>query len=265
MTDLITVNDGTAAELLKVREYEERVDGLSGELAWIEEEYQSLDAKLSQFKTHYLDRLSSLFHFNDILETAIKSEEFRRNPDKHSSDDAYGLPGENWDKQHEKDNASSGAEITPEIRSAYREAMKAVHPDLASDDEERKYRTFMAKKINEAYAKGDIDLINSLLEDFKLSIRARADDDILAKRLLLLMRQELALKRRIEERRQELERLRGSEISTLQVEFTSNFETEEESFAALADTILNTIASNARRAAILGLVPDGFKQQAYAR
>ena len=254
MTYVVDVNEELAVESLKVREYEERVDSLSGELAWIEEEYQSLGARLSQFKTRYLDRLSSLFHFNDILETAIKTEEFRRNPDKHSP---YGASGESWDKYYEKAGASLLVEITQETRAAYREAMKIIHPDLAADDEERRYRTDMAKKINEAYAKGDIYLINSLLEDFKLTVTA---DDILVKRVLLLMQQEFALKRRIEERRLELETLRGSEICTLQVEFTSNFDTEEESFAALADTILNTIASNARRAAVLGLVPDGFKR-----
>ena len=257
MTYVIDVNEETAVELLKVREYEERVDSLSGELAWIEEEYQSLGAVLSQFKTRYLDRLSSLFHFNDILETAIKAEEFRRNPDKHSSNDAYGASGEGWDKQYEKVDISPGVVITPEIRAAYREAMKLIHPDLAADDEERRYRTDMAKRVNEAYAKGDIDLINNLLEDFKHSITA---DGALVKRIFLLMQQEFALKQRIQERRLELDTLRCSEISTLQVEFTSNFETEEKSFEALADTILNTIASNARRAAILGLVPDGFKR-----
>jgi len=257
MSNVIAVSDATDAELLKVREHEERVDSLSSELAWIEEEYQSLGAALNQFKTRYLDRLSSLFHFNDILETAIKAEEFRRSPDKHDKGNADGTYGENWNKQYEEVYVPPGVEITPDITTAYREAMKVIHPDLAVDDEERRYRTDMAKKINEAYARGYIDLINNILEDFKLSIRT---DDILAQRLLLLIRQEFALKRRIEERRQELEMLRSSEISALHVEFANNFETEEESFAALADTILNTIASNARRAAILGLVPDGFKR-----
>jgi hypothetical protein len=259
MTNEIAVSDAVTAEVLKVREYEERVDTLSDELAWIEEEYQSLGSRLNQFKTRYLDKLGSLFQFNDMLEAAIGAEELRRNPDKHDAGSGkHGASGgESWDSQYEKLYVPPGVVITPDIRAAYREAMKVIHPDLAGDEEERRYRTDMAKKINDAYAKGDVDMINSLLEDFKLSIRT---DDIFAKRLLLLMRQEFALKQRIEQRRNELEILRGSEISTLQVEFTSSFETEEESFAALADTILNTIASNARRAAILGLVPDGFKR-----
>ena len=256
MTYVIDVNEAATAELLKVREYEERVDSLSGELAWIEEEYQSLGTQLNQFKMRYLDRLSSLFHFNDILETAIKAEEFRRSPDKHDPSGAYGASGEKWG-QYDNVDLLPGVEITPEIRAAYREAMKMIHPDLAAGEEERKYRTDMAKRVNEAYAKGDIDLINNLLEDFKLTIIV---DEMLAKRILLLMQQEFALKRKIEERRQELETLRNSEIFTLHVEFTGNYETEEESFTALADIILNTIASNARRAAVMGLVPDGFKR-----
>jgi hypothetical protein len=260
MTSEIAVSDALTTEVLKVREYEERVDSLSDELAWIEEEYQSLGAKLSQFKAQYLDRLGALFQFNDMLESAIKAEEFRRNPDKHDVSGKAGTSGysdESWEGQYEKVFVSQGVEITPDLRAAYREAMKIMHPDLAVSEEEKQYRTDMAKKVNEAYAKGNIDLIESLVEDFKLSIRT---DDIFAKRLVLLIRQEFALKQRIERRKRELDVLKGCEIEILRVEFTANFNTEEESFAALADTILNTIASNSRRAAILGLVPDGFKR-----
>jgi hypothetical protein len=259
MTNEIAVSDSLTSEVLKVQEYEERVGTLSEELAWIEEEYQTLGAQLSHFKSRYLDRLGSLFHFNDMLEAAIKAEEFRRNPDKHDASGA-GAPDfsdESWDGQYEKVYAPPEIEITPDLKAAYREAMKIMHPDLAASEEERQYRTDMAKKVNEAYSKGDIILIESLLEDFKLSIRT---DDMFAKRLVLLIRQEFALKQRIEQRRKELDVLKNSEIEIMRVEFTSNFETEEASFTALADTILNTIASNARRAAIMGLVPDGFKR-----
>jgi hypothetical protein len=143
------------------------------------------------------------------------------------------------------------------VRAAYREAMKIIHPDLADSDENRRYRTEMATRVNEAYAKGDAELIKSLVEDFKLSERPC---DFTAKRLALLIKQEFALKKRLEQRKFDLDVLRNSEISTLRNAFDAKFDNEEESFTVLADTILNTIASNARRAAVMGLVPDGFKR-----
>jgi hypothetical protein len=260
MVNEIALCDAMTEEAAKIREYEARVGGLSERLAWLEEEYQSLGARLNQFKAFYLDRLEPLFHFNDMLEGAIRSEELRRNPDKHSVPGDKGPAGrvnESWDEQYEKIFIPPEAVITPDVRAAYREAMKIIHPDLADSDENRRYRTEMSTRVNEAYAKGDAYLIKSLMEGFKLSERPYG---LMAKRLALLIKQEFALKKRLEQRERDLNMLKNSEISTLRNTFEAKFGNEEESFAALADTILNTIASNARRAAVMGLVPDGFKR-----
>jgi hypothetical protein len=262
MADEIALSDVWTEEAAKVYEYEELVGALSDQLARVEEEYQSLGIELNQFRVFYLDRLEPLFHFNDMLEAAIKAEELRRCPEKHSVPGDSG-PGaradESWGEQYEKVFVESEAVITPDVRAAYREAMKIIHPDLADSDENRRYRTEMATRINEAYAKGDAELIRSLVEDFKLSERPC---DFTAKRLALLIKQEFALKKRLEQRKFDLDLLKNSEISALRNAFESKFnnENEEESFTALADTLLNTIASNARRAAVMGLVPDGFKR-----
>jgi hypothetical protein len=260
MAHEIALSDVWTEEAAKVYEYEALVGELSERLARLEEEYQSLGVELNQFKTFYLDRLEPLFHFNDMLEAAIKAEELRRCPDKHSApggEEPCGRANESWGEQYEKVFVEPEAVITPDVRAAYREAMKIIHPDLADSDENRKYRTEMATRINDAYAKGDAELIRSLVEDFKLSART---GDFTAKRLALLIKQEFALKKRLEQRKFDLDLLRNSEISALRNAFEAKFSSEEESFTALADTILNTIASNARRAAVMGLVPDGFKR-----
>jgi hypothetical protein len=256
----IALSDALTEEAAKVYEYETLVGALSDQLARVEEEYQSLGMELNQFKTFYLDRLEPLFHFNDMLEAAIKAEELRRCPDKHSVPGDKGpdvRANESWGEQYEKVFVEPEAVLTPDVRAAYREAMKIIHPDLADGEANRRYRTEMATRVNEAYAKGDAELIRSIVEDFKLSERPC---DFTAKRLALLIKQEFALKKRLEQRKFDLDVLRNSEISTLRNAFEAKFGNEDESFTALADTILNTIASNARRAAVMGLVPDGFKR-----
>ncbi|MDR1581278.1 MAG: hypothetical protein LBS35_13060 [Synergistaceae bacterium] len=260
MANEIALSDVWTEEAAKVYAYEELVGALSDQLARVEEEYQSLGLELNQFKAFYLDRLEPLFHFNDMLDAAIRAEELRRCPDKHSipgDEGSYVRANESWSEQYEKVFVASEAVITPDVRAAYREAMKIIHPDLADSDEDRGYRTEMATRINEAYARGDAELIRSLVEDFKLSERT---GDFTAKRLALLIKQEFALKKRLEQRKLDLDVLRNSEISSLHNAFEAKFNNEEESFTALADTILNTIASNARKAAVMGLVPDGFKR-----
>jgi hypothetical protein len=145
--------------------------------------------------------------------------------------------------------------ITSDLKAAYRKAMKVVHPDMAVNDEDRRYRTEITMQINEAYARGDMDRINSLLDDFRLAVQP---EESVARRLILLIRQEYRLRQRIEQRKDDLEQLGNSEMAILRDECTANGTTEEKAFSVLEEELLKRIANGSRKVAALGLVPDGF-------
>lgn len=53
-----------------------------------------------------------------------------------------------------------------EVRSAYRELVRAAHPDLARDDEERRRREEFLTRVNQAYANADGETLAALAEEW---------------------------------------------------------------------------------------------------
>ena len=53
-----------------------------------------------------------------------------------------------------------------EVRRAYRELVRAAHPDLARDDAERQRREEFLTRVNRAYADGDADALAALAEEW---------------------------------------------------------------------------------------------------
>ena len=53
-----------------------------------------------------------------------------------------------------------------EARKAYRELVRKAHPDLAQDDAERERRDAFLVRVNKAYADGDTDALQELLEEW---------------------------------------------------------------------------------------------------
>lgn len=100
------------------------------------------------------------------------------------------------------------------IKQLYWQLARRFHPDLALDDADREYRTIIMKKINAAYAIGDIEQLNKLATEPDSSDRlefARTD-----KQLVQALYAELnRCRRRLEEIRDELTRLENHKSAHL--------------------------------------------------
>ena len=78
-------------------------------------------------------------------------------------------------------------EITPELKQAFRQAAKLMHPDRATTDAERDRRNIIMAKVNVAYAKGDLAAIEKLIIEFGQDPEAITGGDI-ASRLVKTIR-----------------------------------------------------------------------------
>ena len=58
---------------------------------------------------------------------------------------------------------------SPELKKLYREVAKKIHPDLATDDEERQRRQDLMAEANIAYENGDIEKLKSILQEWENS------------------------------------------------------------------------------------------------
>jgi hypothetical protein len=104
--------------------------------------------------------------------------------------------------------------ISPELRQAYRQAAKQMHPDLAVTEHERQRRTKLTARVNLAYERGDQKAIEKLIEEFGQDPEAIVGEDI-GSSIVKVIRRIAQLRRRLTEVQQEIEALRKTEIFRL--------------------------------------------------
>ncbi|MDD2742989.1 MAG: J domain-containing protein [Rhodocyclaceae bacterium] len=107
-------------------------------------------------------------------------------------------------------------EITPEIKSAYRQAAKLMHPDRATTEPERLRRNAMMAEVNRAYESGDQQAIEKLIIEFGQDPEAIAGPDV-ASRIVKAIRRIAQLRRRLTEIQQETEALQQKDIFQLKL------------------------------------------------
>ena len=96
--------------------------------------------------------------------------------------------------------------ITPELKHAYRQAAKLMHPDRATTDAERHRRTALMAQVNIAYGRGDRQAIEKLIKEYGQDPEAITGGDV-ASRIA-------QLRRRLSEAQQQISRsARGGAFS----------------------------------------------------
>ena len=163
------------------REHDREAERLRDQLAELEAEQAALEAELAIFHAEYARRVLSAF-----------AEAARRTTDEA----AAATP------------PAPGPAPTPDLKRAYREAAKRMHPDLAPDAEARGHAEAFMKRLNDAYRAGDADAIADLARQWAASPYG---DGGAGPAPVALSRLEAAVQRA----EQRLEALRRSELAQL--------------------------------------------------
>jgi hypothetical protein len=104
--------------------------------------------------------------------------------------------------------------VSPELKQAYRRAVKLIHPDLAVTDHGHRRRTELMAVVNLAYERGDQAAIEKAIEEFGQDPELVVGEDI-GSRIVKTLRRNAQLRRRLDQIQQEIDALRQSEISQL--------------------------------------------------
>ncbi len=103
---------------------------------------------------------------------------------------------------------------TKEAQRLYRELARRAHPDLTQDPAEKERREEFIQRVNDAYARGDIDLLRRLAEEWAIHPDS-APAPGTPERVGWLTSRLAWLSRRLGELRAEQDRLRASPIGQL--------------------------------------------------
>ena len=104
--------------------------------------------------------------------------------------------------------------IGAELKQAYRNAVKLMHPDLASLESERQRRTRLLALVNVAYRRGDQRIVEKLVEEFGQDPDAILGEDV-GSGIVKAIRRIAQLHRRLVEVQQEMAAWQSTEIFRL--------------------------------------------------
>ncbi len=100
------------------------------------------------------------------------------------------------------------------FKDLYRKVAKAIHPDLSTNEEERKWRQKMMAEANNAYAKKDCESLWAILRQWESAPRPDGGIDIAAE--IFLLRHKISwVKKRIRVVENEIDKMKKSDLYSL--------------------------------------------------
>jgi hypothetical protein len=169
----------------------EQLAGVRTALAERESELAQIRAQLKTFEGRYLRQVGVLYAELDELEARIAEREV----DLYDSDSARRRADETRRQAQETHDAAFGEareaeefDPPPSLKTLFRDVAKRIHPDFARDEDEQRHFTLLMARANQAYSRGDTEMLQRLLDDHR-EINASIAGEGAAAELLRITRQ----------------------------------------------------------------------------
>lgn len=133
-----------------------------------------------------------------------------------------------------------------ELKSLYREVAKRIHPDLASEPEDRAKREELMARANKAYQRGDTVLLRTILEEYESSPESVQGRGIAAD-LVRVIRKIKQVRIRLSHIEQETQKLLDSDIAKLKAKAEESQKEHRDLLNELANRVREQIAASRRR------------------
>lgn len=159
-----------------------RVTDLEQRLRQRSTEVEAVRTELAAFKVRYRAEVGLLHDELDELEAAIAELELG---ELTARLDAAGAGGTTTAAPPPPDTARFTSDA---VRRLFRDVAKAIHPDLAGDEEARSRRHRLMIEANRAYSMGDEERLRWILQSWERSPEAVLGSDAEATRLRLVRR-----------------------------------------------------------------------------
>jgi hypothetical protein len=224
---------------------------LEDQLASAELALESATTETERFKQRYYRAVGALYAELDELDAKIDDARLKQAPHDPKLRATAKASEERAKKSAEEAGLATiefkpEPEITPELKQAYRRAVKLLHPDLALTEKERLRRTALMAQINLAYKRGDLNAIERIMKEYGEDPEAIVGEDV-GSRIVKTIRRVAQLRRRIDEVRQEIEALKKADIYLLKQTIEDQEATGGDPLGDLAADLKRQISEKRRK------------------
>lgn len=205
---------------------EQELNRLETDQAELEEQVTSAEltletgkTEIAQFQHRYHQTVGRLYAQLDELDAQVARVQAGLSPD----DTAAQVHAQAAEQQARASAEEAGLieaqptpppVITPELKLAFRQAAKLMHPDRATTEPERLRRTALMAQVNLAYERGDQQAIEKLIKEYGQDPEAITGGDV-ASRIVKSIRRIAQLRRRMKEVEQGMDAMQQTEIYEL--------------------------------------------------
>ena len=202
---------------------EQELTRLEAEQAELEEQVTTAELMLetsktetAQFQHRYHQSVGRLYAQLDEMDALIARVQAGLSPDDTAAQ-AHAQAAEQQAKASAEEAGLIETQptpppvITPELKLAFRQAAKLMHPDRATTEPERLRRTALMAQVNLAYERGDQKAIEKLVLEYGQDPEAIVGEDLDA-RWKKACRRIAQLRRRIGEVQQQMDAMQQTEI-----------------------------------------------------
>ena len=228
-------------EILRKRE---ELATIRAKLAERELELIDYRHQLAVFEGRYLRQVGALYAELDEWKARISELQARMNPSAESTaraEDAREQARQTHEQAHGAASIAPDFELSPELKSLYRDVAKRVHPDLSKDQADMERRTRFMAEANRAYESGDADRLRRILEEFQDGADALEGEGI-GVDLIRIIRQISQAKSRLAAIDSELASLHQSEIAQLKKQADEIERAGRDLLSELATTVREQLA-----------------------
>jgi hypothetical protein len=201
-------------EILRKRE---ELATLRAALAERELELVDFRSQLAVFEGRYLRQVGALYAELDEWKARIAELQAGLNPSnaaQEQAQEARRQAHQTYGEAHGQASETRDFTPSPDLKRLFREVAKRIHPDLAKDLEDQDRRNRFMADANRAFAFGDADALQRILNEYQDGADAVEGEGIGAE-LVRVIRQISQARERIAAIEQELTALRQSEIALL--------------------------------------------------
>jgi hypothetical protein len=218
-----TINIGPRPEEEELKKKHAELSELESKLADRELFLTNLRAELSTFERKYVSVVGKRYAELDDIEAKIAERFAKAHPQDQQAHDF----AKQARSQAESSKASVGESLalksadsvqprSQTLKNLYREVAKRIHPDLATDSEDRLRRQILMAGANRAFEEGDEERLRKILHEYEASPDAVKGEGAAAD-LVRAIRKIAQVNRRLLEIAKEIGELEGSELFDLKV------------------------------------------------